>query len=54
MDRDRQGQKVAKKALKAGDDKAARKLAHQAMDLVEATRLQAKIEDETWRMRVPK
>ena len=45
---------TAQKALKAGDDKAARKLAHQAMDLVEATRLQAKIEDETWRMRVPK
>tara|TARA_B100000212_G_C27318187_1_gene508893 strand:+ start:771 stop:1076 length:306 start_codon:yes stop_codon:yes gene_type:complete len=46
--------KAAKKALEAGDDKAARKLAHQAMDLVEATRLQAKIESETWRMRVPK
>ena len=46
--------KAAKKALKAGDDKAARKLAHEAMDLVEATRLQAKIESETWQMRVPK
>ena len=42
------------KALKAGDDEAARKLAHEAMDLVEATRLQAKIESETWQMRVPK
>ena len=46
--------KAARKALEAGDDKAARKLAHQAMDLVEATRLQAKIEGETWQMRVPK
>ena len=46
--------KAAQKALEAGDDKAARKLAHQAMDLVEATRLQAKIESETWQMRVPK
>jgi ABC-type branched-subunit amino acid transport system substrate-binding protein len=46
--------KAAKKALKAGDDKAARKLAHEAMGLVEATRLQAKIESETWQMRVPK
>ncbi|MEE2820855.1 MAG: hypothetical protein VX915_03800 [Pseudomonadota bacterium] len=46
--------KAAQKALEAGDDKAARKLAHQAMDLVEATRLQAKIEGETWQMRVPK
>ena len=46
--------KAAQKALKEGDDKAARKLAHEAMDLVEATRLQAKIEDETWRMCVPK
>ena len=46
--------KAAKKALEAGDDKLARKLAHDAMDLVEATRTQAKLESETWKMRVPK
>jgi isopentenyl diphosphate isomerase/L-lactate dehydrogenase-like FMN-dependent dehydrogenase len=46
--------KAAQKALKEGDDAGARKLAHQAMDLVEATRMQAKIESETWQMRVPK
>ena len=46
--------KAAQKALKEGDDKAARELAHQAMDLVEATRMQAKIESEQWKMRVPK
>ena len=46
--------KAAQKALKEGDDAGARKLAHQAMDLVEATRKQAKIESETWEMRVPK
>ena len=54
MDRDRQGHKSCSEGSESGDDKAARKLAHEAMDLVEATRLQAKIEDETWRMRVPK
>ena len=46
--------KAAKKALDAGDDAAARKLAHQAMDLVEATRTQAKVESENWKIRVPK
>ena len=46
--------KAAKKALDAGDDKAARKLAHHAMALVEATRTQAKLESENWKMRVPK
>ena len=46
--------KAAQKALDAGDDAAARKLAHQAMDLVEATRTQAKVESENWKMRVPK
>jgi class 3 adenylate cyclase len=46
--------KAAKKALDDGDDRAARKLAHHAMDLVEATRTQAKLEAENWRMRVPK
>ena len=46
--------KEAQKALDAGDDKSARKLAHEAMDLVEATRQQAKIEADTWKMRVPK
>lgn len=46
--------KAARKALDAGDDKAARKLAHHAMNLVEATRTQAKLESENWKMRVPK
>ncbi|MDA0894018.1 MAG: hypothetical protein O3A68_03740 [Proteobacteria bacterium] len=46
--------KAAQKALDSGDDQGARKLAHQAMDLVEATRTQAKLESESWKMRVPK
>lgn len=46
--------KAAQKALDAGDDQAARKLAHEAMDLVEATRTQAKLESENWKMRLPK
>ena len=46
--------KAAQKALDAGDDQGARKLAHEAMALVEATRTQAKVESENWKMRVPK
>ena len=46
--------KAAQKALDAGDDQGARKLAHEAMALVEATRTQAKLESENWKMRVPK
>ena len=46
--------KAAQKALDAGDDQSARKLAHEAMALVEATRTQAKLESENWKMRVPK
>lgn len=46
--------KAAQKALDAGDDESARKLAHKAMDLVEATRTQARLESENWKMRVPK
>mgnify|MGYP000190789533 CR=1 FL=1 len=46
--------KAAQKALESGDDAAARKLAHQAMDLVKATQTQAKVESENWKMRVPK
>jgi isopentenyl diphosphate isomerase/L-lactate dehydrogenase-like FMN-dependent dehydrogenase len=46
--------KAAKKALEQGDDAGARRLAHEAMNLVNATRSQAKIEAETWQMRVPK
>ena len=46
--------KAAQKALDAGDDEGARKLAHHAMALVEATRTQAKLESENWKMRVPK
>jgi hypothetical protein len=46
--------KAAEKALKAGNDAEAREHAHQAMGLVEATALQAKIETDTWHMRVPK
>lgn len=46
--------KAAEKALEAGNDAVARQLAHEAMELVEATAMQAKIESETWQMRVPK
>ena len=46
--------KAAQKALDAGDDQGARKLVHEAMALVEATRTQAKVESDNWKMRVPK
>jgi len=46
--------KAAQKALDAGDDQSARQLAHEAMALVEATRTQAKVESENWKMRLPK
>lgn len=46
--------KAAKKALEAGNDAEARAQAHRAMDLVEATQIQANIESENWKMRVPK
>lgn len=46
--------KAAKKALEAGNDAEARNQAHRAMDLVEATKLQATLESEAWKMRVPK
>lgn len=46
--------KAAKKALEAGNDAEARAQAHRAMDLVEATKIQANIEAETWKLRVPK
>ena len=45
--------KAAKKALDAGNDAEARAQAHRAMDLVEATKTQANIEAETWKLRVP-
>ncbi len=46
--------KAAEKALKAGKEDEAMKHVKKAMDLIEATALQAKIEGETWRLRVPK
>ena len=46
--------KAAQKALKDGNEAEAKKLAKQALDLVEATRKQAQFESENWKMRVPK
>ena len=46
--------KAAQKAYDAGKFTSAEKLARQALDLVEATSIQAKIEAKTWQMRVPK
>ena len=46
--------KAAQKAYDAGNFTSAEKLARQALDLVDATRIQARIEAKTWQMRVPK
>ena len=46
--------KAAQKALDGGNEAEAKKLAQQALDLVEATRQQAQVESENWKMRVPK
>ena len=46
--------KAAQKAYDAGNFTSAEKLARQALDLVDATSIQAKIEAKTWQMRVPK
>ncbi len=46
--------KAEKKAFDKGNFTEAEALAAKAMKLVEATKLQAKIESETWQMRVPK
>lgn len=46
--------KAAKKALDAGNADEAIKQANFALDLVEATQLQAEIESKAWQARVPK
>jgi hypothetical protein len=46
--------KAAKEALEAGNEDEALAQAKRAMDLVEATRVQAELESENWKMRVPK
>jgi hypothetical protein len=46
--------KAAQAAFDKGNYTDAEANAKAAMDLIEATRLQAKIEAETWQMRVPK
>jgi hypothetical protein len=49
-----QGLKAAQAAFDKGKYTDAEAHARAAMDLIEATRLQAKIEADTWKMRVPK
>jgi len=46
--------KAAQAAFDKGNYTDAEAHARDAMDLIEATRLQAKIEAETWQLRVPK
>lgn len=46
--------KAAKQAAEAGKFDEAEAKAKLALDMVDATKLQAKIESETWQMRVPK
>jgi TPP-dependent trihydroxycyclohexane-1,2-dione (THcHDO) dehydratase len=46
--------KAAKKAIEAGKFDEAEAKAKLAMDMVKATETQAKIEADTWTMRVPK
>jgi len=46
--------KAAKKAIEAGKFDEAEAKAKLAIDMVKATELQAKIEADTWKMRVPK